>query len=147
MNINENLQFTAEADELSAANDLMMPEVRVEIATLQLLYKQSSPAMFFSVLVAALVTWALWPAADKASLIWWCTGIGIAFLSRVVLFLLYTRARPEGKSVLRWRCRTWPHYCFPQRSGASAVYGSCQAIRCCIRPLSMHFYSVWLARH
>lgn len=103
MSKNEIPAFNAETDDAFKDQALTLPDTRVEIATLQLLYRQSAPAMYFSVLVATLVALALWPVADRTTLGLWCAAIFLAFLGRLLLFTFYARAKPEGDAVLPWR--------------------------------------------
>ena len=69
---------------------------------LRLLYRQSFPAVFASLLAGVLVCIALWPVQDHGLLLTWFVLLGLSSLVRVALFLNYRKAAPEGEALLRW---------------------------------------------
>lgn len=81
------------------------PEFRspVKAETLALLFRQSTPGMFFALAVAGLVAMALWPAVSPGALQLWLALVVLSFLARVVLFVAYRHVRPAGRELLRWR--------------------------------------------
>ena len=73
---------------------------------LALLFRQSTPAMYFSVAVAIVVAIPMWAAVERWAILTWLGLILLAFVLRAVLFLAYGRARPSGAQVLKWY---WPY--------------------------------------
>ena len=74
----------------------------VQADKLQLLYQQSFPAVFFSLLAGLMITAILWSHTSTVALVIWLAGIGAASIFRLLLFIAYSRARPEGEAVLAW---------------------------------------------
>jgi diguanylate cyclase (GGDEF)-like protein len=69
---------------------------------LQLLYRQSFPAVFVSVAAATLLALLLWPAADREAVgLWMVILIGTS-LARVALFAAYQVKSPSGLAILAW---------------------------------------------
>jgi len=75
-------------------------EVRTE--TLVLLFRQSFPAVFYSAIVALVLSWTLWTQVDTTSLQWWLAALGGSTLIRLGFFLQYFRVKPRGSAILRW---------------------------------------------
>lgn len=74
----------------------------VQSDKLRLLYHQSFPAVFLSVIAALIFSVIYWPQVDKQTLIVWIAAIFITSLIRLTLFLTYRRINPQGLAVLRW---------------------------------------------
>jgi len=82
-------------------NHLLLNEL-VQVEKIQLLFRQSFPAVFLSILNALLITAILWQAQSKDILIIWL-GIIIALgITRLLLFLRYRKLAPSGNRVLAW---------------------------------------------
>jgi len=73
---------------------------------LRLLYRQSFPAVFASLLAGLLVIVALWPVQDYRMLLGWYTVLGFSALARIAVFLRYWRQSPEDEALLEWE---WPY--------------------------------------
>ena len=76
--------------------------VLVQSDRLQLLYKQSYPAIFASIFAAALLTTALWPVQDHRILLAWFGLLSTTAILRLYLFRRYRIESPETNEVLRW---------------------------------------------
>lgn len=70
---------------------------------MRLLYRQSFPAVFASLLTGALVCIALLPAQQLPTLLTWYALLGFSAVARVVLFLQYRRLLPQGEELLKWK--------------------------------------------
>ena len=90
----ENTHPNAEREEL----------VRAE--TLALLVQQSFPALFQSLLIAAVLCWTLWGRLDSDKLLLWLGLLSASSVIRLLMFQRYFRARPTGLAVLAWQ---WPY--------------------------------------
>lgn len=77
-------------------------DLLVRADKLKLLYRQSFPALFVSLVVAVLFCWVLWGRADGAILLAWITLLILGTLGRLALFVFYFRAKPAGMELLRW---------------------------------------------
>ncbi len=75
----------------------------VVIDKVQLLYRQSLHAVFFSLIAATFWTSIMWPVASRAALTWWIVAMLAATAIRAGLFFAYRRNRPEGKAALAWQ--------------------------------------------
>jgi len=75
-------------------------QIRAE--TLVLLFRQSFPAVFYSAIVALVLSWTLWGQVDSTSLQCWMAVLGASTLIRVVFFLQYFRVKPRGEDILAW---------------------------------------------
>ncbi len=69
---------------------------------LALLFTQSFPAIFVSLITAAILTTILWPARNHGVLIAWLAILSLTALGRLALFLLYRRASPGAEDILAW---------------------------------------------
>ncbi len=69
---------------------------------LQLLYRQSFPAIFVSLFNAALLTVLLWSAQDHKTLLIWLGILVATALIRTILFSRYRKVAPQGADVLAW---------------------------------------------
>ncbi|NTV71516.1 MAG: diguanylate cyclase [Azonexaceae bacterium] len=89
-------------DTPSPQDDELDLAVRVRADQLHLLYQQSFPAIFLSVVVAAVLCQMLWDGGRHALLIGWLALIGAGGFMRWALFWLHRRRRPEGLQILDW---------------------------------------------
>jgi diguanylate cyclase len=87
-----------------AETNVIAPDLGLLVQSdkLQLLYRQSSPAAFFSLFNAALLTVILWPAQDHQVLTAWFSFLVISTTVRLFLFYSYRKAVPQGADVLVW---------------------------------------------
>lgn len=69
---------------------------------LKLLYHQSFPAVFFSLVVAFIYVGILWPEMNNNQLLIWLGVIVLSSFFRLFLFLTYRHKRPQGDEVLKW---------------------------------------------
>ena len=75
---------------------------RVKSDKLQLLYQQSAPAVFISLLNAVLLLGILWPVQQKTTLLIWFAALFCTAAARLFLFRRYHHANPQGSDVLVW---------------------------------------------
>ncbi|MGB4063024.1 MAG: diguanylate cyclase [Azonexus sp.] len=76
--------------------------VRVRADQLHLLYQQSFPAIFLSVVVAVVLCQMLWDGVRHELLIGWLAVVCAGGVMRWALFWLHRRRRPEGLQILEW---------------------------------------------
>jgi len=76
--------------------------VRVRADQLHLLYQQSFPAIFLSVIIAVVLCQMLWDGGRHDLLIGWLAAICAAGLVRWALFWRHRRQQPEGLQILAW---------------------------------------------
>ena len=76
--------------------------VLVQSDKLQLLYHQSFPAIFVSIINAALLLAILWSAQDHRVLLSWFSFLLVTAMARLFLFGRYRKAAPHGHDVLSW---------------------------------------------
>lgn len=76
--------------------------VLVQSDRLQLLYRQSFPAIFASIIAAAILTVTLWPAQEHSILLGWFCLLLITAMARLYLFSRYHKLLPEGQDILSW---------------------------------------------
>jgi diguanylate cyclase (GGDEF)-like protein len=69
---------------------------------LRLLYDQSVQGVYFSLISAALLAAILWSHTPRPILLGWLITLVFASVARVLLFLNYRRAAPQGREMLRW---------------------------------------------
>ncbi|GBE07726.1 putative diguanylate cyclase YedQ [bacterium BMS3Bbin11] len=81
--------------------DLQLDDL-VRVDNLQLLYHQSYPAIFASLISAALLSAVLWPVQQKEVLISWFIILTYTAIVRLILFMLYNRVKPQGEDILSW---------------------------------------------
>ena len=74
----------------------------VRAEKLQLLYHQSYPAIFVSLLSCALLSVILWQVQKKEILIIWIFILACTALVRSMLFMLSNRMKPKGEDILAW---------------------------------------------
>ncbi len=67
-----------------------------------LLYRQSFPAVFISLVVATILGVLLLPAADPVAVGIWMAVLVATTLARVALFIAYRTKAPEGLALLDW---------------------------------------------
>ena len=77
-------------------------DVLVRTEKLQILFDQSYPAIFVSLVSCALLALILWPVQQNEVLMTWVLILVTSAILRFVLFLLYNRMKPRGKDILIW---------------------------------------------
>lgn len=77
-------------------------DVLVRTEKLQILFDQSYPAIFVSLVSCALLALILWPVQQKEVLMTWVLILVTSAILRFILFLLYNRIQPRGKDILNW---------------------------------------------
>jgi len=83
-------------------NTVLNQDTLVRIDKLALLFQQSFPAIFISLITAAILTAILWPVQDHSVLLTWFTILAFTALGRYVLFMRYRNASPQGEDLLTW---------------------------------------------
>lgn len=86
-------------EEASAVPDL---SILVQADKLQLLYRQSSPAVLISILNAVILVTLLWSVQDHQVLLNWFGFLIVASAVRLLLFYRYHKVAPVGEQVLSW---------------------------------------------
>lgn len=76
--------------------------VRVRANLLHLLYHQSYPAVYSSLIAAILLFVALWGQVNHGLLIGWMTCILISVFMRIALFWFHQRCKPNDLQILDW---------------------------------------------
>lgn len=89
-------------DSIFARDESLGLVVRVRADKLHLLYHQSYPALYVSVLMALLLCQALWGQAQHGLLIGWLVAICIASVIRYILFREHRRRKPTSLQILDW---------------------------------------------
>ena len=74
----------------------------VHADTLALLFEQSFPALFQSLVIASILCWTLWGRVDSDKLIIWMGLLVASAVIRLAMYLLYFRAKPVGQAILAW---------------------------------------------
>jgi len=69
---------------------------------IQLLFKQSFPAIFVSLSISVLLTVVLWPVQDHDLLLAWLAILTLSSLIRLALFMAYRRRAQSQEAVLAW---------------------------------------------
>ena len=77
-------------------------DLLVRVDKLKLLYRQSFPAIFASLLTGVLICASLWPVQDQGLLLTWYAVLVVSAIARGLLFLGYWRTSPKGEAVLSW---------------------------------------------
>lgn len=77
-------------------------DASVHADTLVILFEQAFPALFQSFFVASILCWALWGRVESSRLLTWLGVLGASALIRLVMYLLYFRAKPVGHAILAW---------------------------------------------
>lgn len=77
--------------------------LKAKADSIDLLFRQSAPAVVLSLLSALLLTTVLWEEANHADLLTWLGLVAASLVIRSVIFILYFRAKPEGLKRLRWQ--------------------------------------------
>ncbi|WP_162888662.1 diguanylate cyclase [Dechloromonas sp. HYN0024] len=78
---------------------------RVRADQLHLLYEQSYPAVFISLIVALLLCQLIWSEVRHDLLVGWLATICLGTIMRFGLFWLHRRRRPAGLEILDWETR------------------------------------------
>ena len=82
------------------AVDAFTQQVRID--KVRLLFRQSFPAIFVSLIISAMLTIILWLYDQRLDALWWW-GLGALVSSaRMGLFASYSLAKPEGEAILAW---------------------------------------------
>lgn len=76
--------------------------VLAKIDKLQLLYRQSAPAVYISLLNAVLLTIMLWSVQSHQLLLVWLGILLCSSIARLIVFSCYRKASPQGEDVLTW---------------------------------------------
>ncbi|WP_456373469.1 diguanylate cyclase [Thiolapillus sp.] len=87
---------------MSNSNENAVLDRLVRAEKLQLLYRQSFPAIFASLFTGVLICASLWSVQDHSRLLFWYGVLVFSAIARGVLFLGYWRASPEGEAILSW---------------------------------------------
>src|SRR6187431_1480047 len=95
-------ELTASEAPPPAASALADSDALVRADTLALLIRQAFPAMFQSLAVGGLMCWALWGLVEQDKLVTWLGVLGLSTAVRLVMHLLYFRAKPAGLDTLVW---------------------------------------------
>jgi len=74
----------------------------VRVEKLQLLFHQSYPAIFVSLISCALLSAILWPVQHEDVLFPWILIIAVNAFARFILFTLYNYIKPRGRDILAW---------------------------------------------
>jgi diguanylate cyclase (GGDEF)-like protein len=82
--------------ELRSLDDMVHAE------KVQLLFKQSFPAVFISLSISMLLTLVLWSVQDHTLLLTWLATLTLSSLIRVGLFMTYRYQSPPKEQVLAW---------------------------------------------
>lgn len=75
---------------------------KVRAEKLQLLFKHSYTAVFINVLMASLLTAALWSGQNHKLLITWLSLVTASSVLRLALFVSYRRKKPSCEETLAW---------------------------------------------
>lgn len=86
-------------DEKKVLPDL---SVLVRAEKLQLLYRQSFPAVFISAFNALLLLVILWTVQEHKLLLGWFVILLMTALARLYVFVRYRKAAPQGDALLAW---------------------------------------------
>ncbi|MCK4710677.1 MAG: GGDEF domain-containing protein [Gammaproteobacteria bacterium] len=81
--------------------------ISVQSDKLQLLYHQSFPAVFFSLIGAFIYTAIFWQLPNRDSLLIWLAAFFLSSLIRLVLFIRYRQIKPDNTAILKWET---PYY-------------------------------------
>ena len=95
-------ELTASEVSPPAASALADSDALVRADTLALLIRQAFPAMFQSLAVGGLMCWALWGLVEQDKLFTWLGVLVLSSAVRLVMHLLYFRAKPVGLEILVW---------------------------------------------
>jgi len=77
--------------------------VLVQSDRLQLLYRQSYPAVFYSLISATILTAILWPAQNPETLLSWFGLLLLSAMGRLYLFKRYHKTSPQGQEIIAWK--------------------------------------------
>lgn len=88
--------------ESNKKNDSSDLKLLVHSEKLHLLYEQSYPAIYTSMLTAIILSAILWPAKEHNILLVWLSIMFIASIARLYLFRQYHKVDPKGLEILSW---------------------------------------------
>ena len=89
-----------QTNRLDAVNSI---DRMVRADKLKLLFQQSFPALFVSMMIALLLCWMIWPETDTAALLsGWLALLSVSTLARLGVFVSYFHIKPGGGDLLRW---------------------------------------------
>jgi diguanylate cyclase len=74
----------------------------VHADTLALLFEQSFPALYQSLIIASILCWTLWGQVEPARLLTWLGVLAASALIRLGMYLLYFRLKPVGHAIFAW---------------------------------------------
>jgi diguanylate cyclase (GGDEF)-like protein len=80
-------------------------DIRVRADRLHLLFRQSFSAVYVSVIVALLLSQALWGVVRDELLLGWLAAICISAVIRYALFWWHRHRKPQGLQILDWEFR------------------------------------------
>jgi diguanylate cyclase len=95
-------ELTASEAAPSAAPARTASDELVHADTLALLFEQSFPALYQSLVIASILCWTLWGRLDSVKLLTWLGLLVASALVRLAMYLLYFRAKPVGQAILAW---------------------------------------------
>lgn len=104
--------------------------VSVQSDKLQLLYHQSYPAAFFSLIAAFIYAAILWDLPNKNTLLIWLAAIFLSSLIRIALFSIFRKKKPDKDNILKWER---PYFITLMLS--SLIWGVGTVIICIEQPL------------
>lgn len=84
------------------SNDISDLKLLVYSDRLRLLYQQSYPAIFTSIMTAIILSIILWPVKDHKVLLGWLFIMFITSVTRLLLFKKYHKVDPKGLEILSW---------------------------------------------
>ncbi|TNF95188.1 MAG: sensor domain-containing diguanylate cyclase [Gammaproteobacteria bacterium] len=83
-------------------NTISKLDTLVRAEKLELLFQQSYPAIFVSIITAIVLSAILWPVQSHSVLLIWFTILAATSVGRYILFTRYRRASPQQEDVLAW---------------------------------------------
>ncbi|MCK5359992.1 MAG: GGDEF domain-containing protein, partial [Gammaproteobacteria bacterium] len=77
-------------------------DLLVRADKLDLLFRQSFPAIFVSYFIALILSYILWPVQQHSTLIIWLSVLAASSLLRLALFVKYRRMKPSAERLNTW---------------------------------------------
>jgi len=96
-------------------------QINAESDKLRLLYHQSFPAVFFSLVAAFLYAAIFWPLPDNHFVVFWLSALIAASALRIALFLAYRHKKPDNTDIYRWK---YPYFLSLQLSSLTWGLGT-----------------------